>query len=252
MALYPKHKASYWAKVAKIVRSRSAEECYNQHTFQGSSQSPVTKDKKRHRKQLEAPKGPGRKPELAPWAPRSETLCTFICVAENPLISAGVGTLKRKQQVRHFLETMPKQNMDDVFSSSYMQNKRFQVGRFMSVFSAVPAPFGLTMQAFRSDPQRLPVSPERWSWHHAEKPGTRHPHVYRFSWSQDSSVSPYQPWHDGLSQQVTRVHCCTVAADTWCLKQMSSTSQEKRWQVRLPTPEENEKKTVQCLQKGYF
>lgn len=44
------------------------------------------------------------------------------------MISAGVGTLKRKQQVRHFLETMPKENVDDVFSCSYMQNKRFQVG----------------------------------------------------------------------------------------------------------------------------
>lgn len=36
--------------------------------------------------------------------------------------------MKRKQQVRHFLETMPKENVDDVFSCSYMQKKRIEVG----------------------------------------------------------------------------------------------------------------------------
>ncbi|CAG10534.1 unnamed protein product, partial [Tetraodon nigroviridis] len=100
----PKHKANYWAKVARHVGTRSAEDCYNQHTFQGASQSPATKEKKRGKKQLEAAKGP-----------------------EHPVISARVGTFRRKQQVRHFLETMPKENVEDVFSCTYMQNKRFQI-----------------------------------------------------------------------------------------------------------------------------
>lgn len=60
VVLYPKHKANYWAKVARHVGTRSAEDCYNQHTFQGASQSPATKEKKRGKKQLEAAKGPGR------------------------------------------------------------------------------------------------------------------------------------------------------------------------------------------------
>ncbi|XP_036927566.1 mis18-binding protein 1 isoform X2 [Acanthopagrus latus] len=101
VTFYPKHMAGYWAKVARIVGTRSAEECHNQHTSQGTSQTPVKKPKKRKE---EAPKHP-----------------------DNPVISARVGTLKRKQQVRQFLETMPKEDVDDVFSTAYMQTKRFEM-----------------------------------------------------------------------------------------------------------------------------
>ncbi|XP_030248174.1 mis18-binding protein 1 isoform X3 [Sparus aurata] len=103
VTFYPKHMAGYWAKVARIVGTRSAEECHNQHTSQGTSQTPAKKPKKRKE---EAPKHP---------------------VTDNPVISARVGTLKRKQQVRQFLETMPKEDVDDVFSSAYMQTKRFEM-----------------------------------------------------------------------------------------------------------------------------
>ncbi|XP_056915143.1 mis18-binding protein 1 [Takifugu flavidus] len=104
VALYPKHTANYWAKVASIVGTRRAEECLNQLTCQGTSPSPVRKARKGKKKQPEAPKGP-----------------------DNPVISGGVGTFKRKQQVRHFLGTMSKDNVDDVFSSSYMQNKHLEM-----------------------------------------------------------------------------------------------------------------------------
>lgn len=57
VAFCPKHLAGYWAKVARIVGTRSAEECHNQHTSQGTSQSPAKKHKK---KPLEAPLDPGR------------------------------------------------------------------------------------------------------------------------------------------------------------------------------------------------
>lgn len=50
-----------------------------------------------------------------------------LLAADNPVISARAGTFKRKQQVRQFLKTMPKENVDDVFSCSYMQNKRVEV-----------------------------------------------------------------------------------------------------------------------------
>lgn len=70
VALYPKHKADYWAKVARLVGTRSAEECYKRHAFQGTSHSPLTKVKKREKKRLEAPTGPGReKSHPAPSAP---------------------------------------------------------------------------------------------------------------------------------------------------------------------------------------
>lgn len=59
-AFYPKHMTGYWAKVARIVGTRSAEECHNQHTSQGTSQSPAKKAKKHKKKPLEAPIDPGR------------------------------------------------------------------------------------------------------------------------------------------------------------------------------------------------
>lgn len=57
VSYYPKHMAGYWAKVAKVVGTRSAEECHNQHTSQGTSQTPA---KKAQKEKVEAPKNPGR------------------------------------------------------------------------------------------------------------------------------------------------------------------------------------------------
>ncbi|KAM3595533.1 uncharacterized protein V6R79_024725 [Siganus canaliculatus] len=105
VSFYPKHITGYWAKVARIVGSRSAEECHSQHTAHGGSHTPARKPKQTRKKKLEDPKK-----------------------TDNPaVISARVGTLRRKQQVRQFLEAMPRENVDDVFSSSYMQNKRFEI-----------------------------------------------------------------------------------------------------------------------------
>uniref|UniRef100_A0A3P8U6R4 Uncharacterized protein n=1 Tax=Amphiprion percula TaxID=161767 RepID=A0A3P8U6R4_AMPPE len=104
VSYYPKHMAGYWEKVARMVGTRSTEECYNQDTSQGTSQTPAKKAKKPKNEKVEAAKPP-----------------------DIPLISARVGTLKRKQQVRQFLENMPKEDVDDVFSSAYMQNKRFEM-----------------------------------------------------------------------------------------------------------------------------
>lgn len=106
VSCYPKHMAGYWAKVARMVGTRSAEECHNQHTSQGNSQTPAKTAKKTRKENVEAPK------KSAP---------------DCPLISAGVGTFKRKQQVRQFLEAMPRDDVEDVFSSAYMQNKRFEI-----------------------------------------------------------------------------------------------------------------------------
>lgn len=54
-------------------------------------------------------------------------------LAERPVISARAGTLKRKQQVRHFLEALPREDVEDAFSSAYMQNKRFEVRLLVEV-----------------------------------------------------------------------------------------------------------------------
>ncbi|XP_070698059.1 mis18-binding protein 1 [Pempheris klunzingeri] len=109
VSCYPKHMAGYWAKVARVVGTRSAEECHNQHTAQGTSQTPAKKPKK--------PKKPPKEKVEAPKNP----------VTDHPIISARVGTFKRKQQVRQFLEAMPREDVEDVFSSAYMQNKRFEM-----------------------------------------------------------------------------------------------------------------------------
>ncbi|XP_076605405.1 mis18-binding protein 1 isoform X2 [Chaetodon auriga] len=106
MSFYPKHMAGYWAKVARLVGTRSAEECHSQHTSQGTSKTPAKRARKPRKKKVEAPKD---------------------AVTEHAVISARAGTLKRKQQVRHFLENMPREDVDDVFSSAYMQNKRFEM-----------------------------------------------------------------------------------------------------------------------------
>ncbi|KAM8915142.1 mis18-binding protein 1 [Spinachia spinachia] len=104
VSCYPKYMAGYWEKVAMLVGTRSAEECHFQHTGQGTSQTPPKRAKKPQRAKFEAPKD-----------------------ADHPVISARVGTLKRKQQVRQFLETMPREDVEDVFSSAYMQNQRFEM-----------------------------------------------------------------------------------------------------------------------------
>lgn len=109
VSFYPKHVANYWAKVARMVGTRSAEECNSQHTCRATSHTPA--------KKATRPKKEKVKPLKAP---------------DHPVISARVGTLKRKQQVRQFLETMPREDVDDVFSSAYMQNKRFELPSFHS------------------------------------------------------------------------------------------------------------------------
>lgn len=60
VSLYPKHMAGYWAKVARLVGTRSAEECHNQYTSQGTSKTPAKKARKPKKKKIEAPKDPGR------------------------------------------------------------------------------------------------------------------------------------------------------------------------------------------------
>lgn len=48
-------------------------------------------------------------------------------VADKVVISARVGTLRRKKQVRQFLENMPREDNFDMFTHENMKNKVFQV-----------------------------------------------------------------------------------------------------------------------------
>ncbi|KAF4102285.1 hypothetical protein G5714_017085 [Onychostoma macrolepis] len=101
----PKHKSGYWANVAYIVGTRSAEECQEQYN---SNQKTNKRPRKRAQKAA-ATEEPGK---------------------EIVEITAKAGTLKRRQQMRHFLDHMPKDDHDDVFANSPMHNKQIKLPVF--------------------------------------------------------------------------------------------------------------------------
>ncbi|KAK9409258.1 mis18-binding protein 1 [Crotalus adamanteus] len=102
---FPKHKSDFWLDVAKTVRTRSAEECQQKYMAkQEGRKRPPNKTTK-----------PGKKEERDRGT-------------QQPL--AKVGTLKRKQQMRNFLEQMPKDNHDDIFASTPFQNKNTKLPQF--------------------------------------------------------------------------------------------------------------------------
>ncbi|XP_048047955.1 mis18-binding protein 1 [Megalobrama amblycephala] len=104
----PKHKSGYWANVAYVVGTRSAQECQEQcNAHQKTNKRP----RKKASKKPAATEEPGK---------------------EIVEITAKAGTLKRRQQMRHFLDHMPKDDHDDVFASSPMHNKQIK----LPVFSA--------------------------------------------------------------------------------------------------------------------
>ncbi|KAK6306934.1 hypothetical protein J4Q44_G00220820 [Coregonus suidteri] len=100
----PKHTNDFWVNVAMVVGSRSAEECQMRYNGQAPTSLPHTKATKIR-----------------------EVLHKRDPLVEPPRITAKKGTLKRKQQVRNLLEHMPKDDHDDIFNSSPMQNKRVKL-----------------------------------------------------------------------------------------------------------------------------
>ncbi|KAI7804630.1 putative mis18-binding protein 1, partial [Triplophysa rosa] len=104
----PKHQSGYWVNVAYVVGTRSADECQEQYN---AHQKSNRRSRKRAQKKPAATEEPGK---------------------EIVEITAKTGTLKRRQQIRYFLEHMPKDDHDDVFAGSPMQNKQIK----LPVFSA--------------------------------------------------------------------------------------------------------------------
>ncbi|XP_059375010.1 mis18-binding protein 1-like isoform X1 [Carassius carassius] len=102
----PKHKSGYWANVAYVVGTRSAEECQEQYN---SNQKTNKRTRIKAQKKPEADEEPGK---------------------EIVEITAKAGTLKRRQQMRHFLDHMPKDDHDDVFANSPMHNKQIKLPVF--------------------------------------------------------------------------------------------------------------------------
>ncbi|NXM65788.1 M18BP protein, partial [Serilophus lunatus] len=100
---FPKHRSGFWQDVAMAVGSRSAEEC--------------------HSKYLEEQQAKGSKPQHK----KSKSSKPDKRDQKELVISAKVGTLKRKQQMREFLEHLPKDNHEDIFTATPFQNRRVRV-----------------------------------------------------------------------------------------------------------------------------
>ncbi|NXW54970.1 M18BP protein, partial [Eurystomus gularis] len=105
VASFPKHKSGFWVEVAMAVGSRSAEECQQKYV-----EEQQAKGSKTHAKKSSAPGKAEQKDKKEPVA-----------------ITAKAGTFKRKQQMRDFLERLPKDNHDDIFTATPFQNTRVKV-----------------------------------------------------------------------------------------------------------------------------
>ncbi|KFP21015.1 Mis18-binding protein 1, partial [Egretta garzetta] len=112
IASFPKHRNGFWVEVAMMVGSRSAEECQQKYI-----EEQQAKDSKTHTKTTTTLGKPQQK----------GTDILALGKKEPVTITAKVGTLKRKQQMRDFLDHLPKDNHDDVFTATPFQNRRVKV-----------------------------------------------------------------------------------------------------------------------------
>ncbi|XP_020843756.1 mis18-binding protein 1 isoform X2 [Phascolarctos cinereus] len=110
----PKQKHGFWLNVATSVGPRTTEKSQKKHTEEhqgrGSRKRAVKK--------------------MVP-SPRVSNGTEVDTDTNQPVrITARVGTLKRKQQMRDFLEQLPKDDHDDMFSGSPLHNQRIQLPNF--------------------------------------------------------------------------------------------------------------------------
>uniref|UniRef100_A0A8D2B7U5 Mis18-binding protein 1 n=1 Tax=Sciurus vulgaris TaxID=55149 RepID=A0A8D2B7U5_SCIVU len=113
VASLPKHKPGFWSDVAMIVGSRTAKECQKKYMEDPRGKGPqknVSKKKQANSKDQNGERDNDKKQSIK--------------------ITAKVGTLKRKQQMRNFLEQLPKDDHDDFFSTTPLQNRRVLLPSF--------------------------------------------------------------------------------------------------------------------------
>lgn len=95
---YPSHTPFYWAKVAMMVGTRSAEECHNKDLALQDCHNPTESTRKKQKKKaVEAPKGTGMAKALheAPWRGISNK-CAFH--APCGMSQSGVQSSVRDKQ----------------------------------------------------------------------------------------------------------------------------------------------------------
>ncbi|EHB13020.1 Kinetochore-associated protein KNL-2-like protein [Heterocephalus glaber] len=113
-ASLPKHKPGFWSDVALVVGSRTAKEC----------QKKYMEDPRRKQSQ----KNTAKRKQANPKGQYGDT--DSANKTKTVQITAKVGTLKRKQQMRDFLEQMPKDDHDDFFSTTPLRNQRVLLPSF--------------------------------------------------------------------------------------------------------------------------
>ncbi|XP_040189819.1 ankyrin repeat domain-containing protein 11-like isoform X1 [Rana temporaria] len=106
----PKYKRGFWNDVAMAVGNRSAEECQEKYMDNQQFKGSKSKPKKKNCSSKKKKENKGK---------------------EMVQITAKVGTLKRKRQMREFLDQMQKDDHDDLFSSTPFRNKRVKLPSMM-------------------------------------------------------------------------------------------------------------------------
>uniref|UniRef100_A0A8C5LES9 Mis18-binding protein 1 n=1 Tax=Jaculus jaculus TaxID=51337 RepID=A0A8C5LES9_JACJA len=149
-ASFPKHKPGFWSDIAMAVGSRTAKECqmkYMEDPQENGSRKHVSKKKQANSK-----------------VQNDENLADK---KQTVKITAKVGTLKRKQQMRDFLEQLPKDDHDDFFSDTPLCNQgvmlpSFQYSQdddFLSNMDRNPASPSSVIFPLAKTPQCQHVSP---------------------------------------------------------------------------------------------
>ncbi|KAL8168586.1 UNVERIFIED_CONTAM: hypothetical protein K2H54_004840 [Gekko kuhli] len=110
VATLPKHMGGFWLCVAEAVGSRSAEECQERYMAEQEGRKRAPKKTAKTRKEEAKER-----------------------VQKPPAIDAKVGTLKRKEQMRDFLEQMPKDNHEDIFTATPFQNRNAKLPQFRTI-----------------------------------------------------------------------------------------------------------------------
>ncbi|NXR21787.1 M18BP protein, partial [Cinclus mexicanus] len=111
IAAFPKHRSGFWQDVAMAVGSRSAQECQEKYLEEQQGKGSKQQPKKTTSGKSEQRDNPCLGPEDK----------------KEAVITAKVGTLRRKQQMREFLEQLPKDNHEDVFTATPFQRRKVQV-----------------------------------------------------------------------------------------------------------------------------
>ncbi|XP_028677536.2 mis18-binding protein 1 isoform X2 [Erpetoichthys calabaricus] len=107
VASIPKRKKDYWVDVSMAVGTRSATECQKKYMEVHQTSRNINSKKKKLMEQ--------RAPAKVPLK-----------------IDAKVGTLKRKRQMRQFLEQISKDEHDDIFSASPLGNRKVKTFKVLA------------------------------------------------------------------------------------------------------------------------